>query len=86
VTADNVEYLPLWKKDATPEEFFYECAMVARKHPDWAMKILVCAYEETPDGKGFKTRLWRHKTTGILETLGLLDECKMRYILEVYGL
>lgn len=47
--ADNVEYLPLWKKDATPEERLLELAMIARKHPERFDKIVVLYVEKKPD-------------------------------------
>lgn len=31
MSSDNVDILPIWKKDSTPEEFLSELAMIARK-------------------------------------------------------
>ena len=44
--ADNVEYLPIWKKDSTPEEFLLELSLIARKHPERFKKIVI-VFEET---------------------------------------
>ena len=42
----SIDYLPLWKKNATPFERFYELALVAQKHPERFGKVAVI-YEET---------------------------------------
>lgn len=50
---DNIDYLPVWKKDATPEERFLELAMIARKYPD-RFRAFVVIYQESlrPDDCG----------------------------------
>src|SRR4030066_331864 len=43
---DNVDYLAVWKKNASAEDRFLEMAMIARKHPERFGKIAI-VYEET---------------------------------------
>lgn len=43
---DNVDYLDVWKKNASAEDRFLEMAMIARKHPERFGKIAI-VYEET---------------------------------------
>lgn len=70
--SDNVEYLPLWKKDATPEERLLELAMVARKHPERFSKIVVLYVEELPN----KHTVLRHASLNVTshEMAGIMAE------------
>lgn len=67
--SDNVDYLPRWKKDSTPEEFLLELSHIARKHPERFKKILIF-YEEEMDGGRSITR-FHSKDANLLECLGL---------------
>lgn len=52
----KIDFLPIWKKNATREERLFELAAIARKNPE-RFKRFVILYEETmPNGN---TRL-RH--------------------------
>ena len=50
VDTSNVEYLPIWKAEATAEERLLELAMIARKHPERFAKLMV-VYSEALRGK-----------------------------------
>lgn len=69
---DNVEYLPIWKKDATPEERFLELAMMARKHPERFNKVAIVYQEELPSKRTVCRRASNNCSTtefiGILQT------------------
>ena len=43
---DNLSILPVWKRDSSAEEFFGECSLLARKHPERFGKAAL-VYEET---------------------------------------
>lgn len=69
---DTVDYLPIWKKDATPEERFLEIAMIARKHPERFRQYLVIYQESvTVDGKEGLAFNTRYVSYG-LDTMGAL--------------
>lgn len=72
MSADNVEYLPLWKKDATPEERLLELAMIARKHPERFAKIVVLYVEERPNNHTLLRHVTLNSTT--YEMLGIMAE------------
>ena len=65
----NLIYLPLWKKDATPEERLLEIAMIARKHPERFSKFIV-VYQENNDKSSQERYVTYHTNT--TEALGLL--------------
>lgn len=67
---ENVAYLPLWKKGATPEERLMEVAAIARNHPERFSKLAVIYIEDT--GKSDVTRYACNGVT-TLELLGLLE-------------
>lgn len=46
----TIDYLPIWKKNATAAERFDELAMIARKHPERFNKIAVVYEEILPNG------------------------------------
>ena len=50
MSEDNISYLPVWKKDSTPEEFLQEVALIARKYPDRFTRIGIAFYETLPNG------------------------------------
>ena len=47
----SIDYLPIWKKNATSAERFYELALVAQKHPERFGKIAVIYEEDREDGR-----------------------------------
>lgn len=71
--ADNVEYLPIWKNEATAEERFQELAMIARKHPERFKRVVVVYEEDMPLQKGetYPRTLTRYVTSGVSCTLAL---------------
>jgi hypothetical protein len=71
VMADNVDYLPIWKKGSTPEEFFLEVAMVARKKPMQFDKVVVVYQELLPNGNAKANYYCRNVST--TEAIGLLE-------------
>lgn len=70
MSADNIDYLPIWKKGATAEERFMELALMARKHPERFERILVVHQEDIADTKTI-TRYCCHGVT-TTELIGLL--------------
>lgn len=44
----TVDYLPVWKKDATPGERLRELALIADKHPERFKKWVIVYVEECP--------------------------------------
>lgn len=80
---DNVEYLPIWKKDATPEERFLELAMIARKHPERFKRMVVLYQEELPNPGGtFPKTMTRYVTNGVntTEALGVIELGKLELL------
>lgn len=69
--ASNIEYLPVWKKDATAEERFLELAMMARKHPERFAKMAVVYVEIKPGGR-WQIRSIDTGMTTIFEEIGIL--------------
>ena len=72
----NIDYLPVWKANATPAERLRELAFIAEKHPEW-FENFVMAYNETrPDGQT-KTRYhcYNLRTT---EAIGMMEIAKIR--------
>lgn len=47
-----IDYLPIWKINATAEERFLELASVARKHPERFARTVVIFEEVLPVEKG----------------------------------
>ena len=46
----SIDILPIWKKNATSEEFLSECAAMARKWPERSGKVVVIMEETMPNG------------------------------------
>jgi len=72
--SDNVDYLPVWKKNNTAEERFLELAMIARKHPERFNRICVI-YEENKGDDTTVTDYTLHNCS-TLELLGLIEIAK----------
>ena len=69
----SIDYLPIWKKDATPFERLSEYAEIARKYPERFQQMLLVYGESTPNGD--VTRYACHGCT-TNELLGLLEQAK----------
>lgn len=70
----TIDYLPIWKKDATACERLQEVASIARKHPERFTRLLI-AYEETlEDGR----TITRYAVNGVDTTtlLGMIEQVK----------
>lgn len=73
-SADNVEYLPVWKANATAEERLLELAMMARKHPERFAKFVLVYQEATADDATVTRYAGINTTT--TELLGLLRQAE----------
>lgn len=80
MSSDNVDILPIWKKDSTPEEFLSELAMIARKKPEMFSKMVLLYEEFLPEG-GSITR-YRARGTSILELLGIIESGKHQALVQ----
>ena len=65
-----IDSLPIWKKDATAEEWFLEIAAVARKHPERFHRAAVVFDELLKNGN--KRTDYYCRNTNTNELLGLL--------------
>ena len=65
----NVTAMPVWKRDASPEERFLELAQMARENPDRFQMVIVC-WIGTHQGKQGSSN---YVTTGCdaIQALGL---------------
>lgn len=79
---DNLDYLPIWKKGATAEEFLQELAMIARKHPERFGKLVLVSEETLPSGETKVAYFTRQVST--TEVLGLLELGKMEILRYTY--
>lgn len=77
---DNVSYLPRWKENSTAEEFFQECAHIARKHPEWCEHVAVVAQEN--DGTQWQHRIWR-RNVKVLDAIAMMEIGKLVLIEEM---
>lgn len=75
----EISYLPLWKKDSTPEEWCMELAMIARKHPERFQRAIISYVEDTEDGTILRMAI-RNATTH--EALGIMSEAAHKLITE----
>jgi hypothetical protein len=80
---DNVDYLPIWKANATAEERFMELAMMARKHPERFNKMVVI-YQEDVNKDGWIARYQGSANLTTNEILGLLEIAKFEVLKHVY--
>lgn len=71
VDTSNVEYLPVWKAEATAEERLLELAMIARKHPERFAKMAVVYVEVKPNGR-WEIRSIDAGMSTIFEEIGIL--------------
>ena len=68
---DNIDYLPIWKKDSTPYEFLQELSMIARKHPERFAKVVILYEETLPNGNTLLHSNYKNVNTN--ELIGLLN-------------
>lgn len=80
---DNVDYLPIWKKNATAEEKLMELAIMARKNPECFTQLMVIYQEENEHG--FKTRYACDSQSSSIEMLGLIELGKAQLLRNIYG-
>lgn len=82
--AGNVDYLPIWKKGSTAEEWLLELAMMARVHPDWFAKAVVVYESEITKNNTSRTR-YQCRATTTTELLGLLELGKEEVHIQTRG-
>ncbi len=79
----SVDYLPVWKRNATAEERFQELAQIAAKHPERFGKICV-VYEETlKNGCTVIRQVSNGANTN--ELIGILELAKLKVVEETLG-
>lgn len=79
----KIDFLPVWKKDATPAERFSEMEAIARKYPERFGKIAI-VYEETlPSGLTRIRQISNGCTTN--ELIGILELGKLQVIEDTRG-
>ena len=66
----SVDYLPIWKRNATTGERLRELALIADKHPDRFRKWVIVYCED--NDKCFKTRYIQGEETRTSDCLGVL--------------
>ena len=76
----SVDYLPVWKKGATPFERLSELAEIARKHPERFSKFVICYKEVLPSG----TYIYRQLQYGceLDEQIGMFEIGKVEALKE----
>lgn len=79
MTNDNIDYLPVWKANATPEERLQELAQVARKYPEQFEKFVLVFQEVNKEEDTALERLHIFNMTSI-EVLGMLEMGKYRLL------
>lgn len=72
----SIDYLPIWKKDSTAEEWLMELAAIARKNPERFEKAVIVMQELLPNGN-IKPRVYS-RGVKLTELLGLLELGKNR--------
>jgi hypothetical protein len=70
VTA-SIDYLPVWKKNATTGERLRELALIADKHPDWFAKWVLVYCED--NDKRFKVRYMQGEETRTSDCFAVLQ-------------
>lgn len=68
--SSNVDYLPIWKKNATAGERLRELAMIADKHPEQFEKWVLVYCED--NSQRLKTRWMNGESTRTLDCIGVL--------------
>lgn len=80
---DNITPMPLWKKNATPEERMLEVAHMAREHPERFSKIALIYQEDINGGASSVVRYACYGVT-TTELIGLI-ECGKIEVMKVCG-
>jgi hypothetical protein len=75
---DNVDYLPIWKKDATAAERLDELAMIARKHPERFERFALVYIEKLNDQGRIQVRSFEYGCN-VPESVGLYELAKLHY-------
>lgn len=70
--SDNVLILPVWKKGASAEEWFYDMAMLARKHPERFTRMVLIYEEMSADKASSMCGYYPHGVT-TAELFGLIE-------------
>ena len=80
---DNVQYLPIWKQNATAEERLSELAMIARQQPERFAKLVVVYVEEAPENR----TVTRYITSGCdtIQALGILELGRYHLLQHTHG-
>jgi hypothetical protein len=68
----NILILPVWKTDASAEEWLYELALLARKHPDRFSRMVLIYEEMSPDRQASRTNYYSHGLN-TSELVGLIE-------------
>lgn len=80
----NLDYLPIWKKGATPEERFLELAVMARVRPERFKRVFVAYQEdvEQPAGDISPRICTRYASNGMntTECLGVIELAKLEIL------
>lgn len=66
----TIDYLPIWKKNATPGERLRELALIADKHPERFQKWVIVYCEDNE--RCFKTRWMNGEETRTSDCLAVL--------------
>jgi hypothetical protein len=80
----NVVILPVWKKGASVEEWFYDLAMLARTHPERFQRVVLIYEEKLPDDGSTRCDYYSHGLT-TTEMMGLIEIGKFRVWNEATG-
>lgn len=77
MSAENILILPVWKKGASAEEWFYDMAMLARTHPDRFSRMVIIYEEMSKDGESSRNDYYCHGVN-TTELMGLIEIGKQR--------
>ncbi len=69
----SIDFLPVWKKDATPCERLQEIAEIARKYPERFQSMVIVYQEEEKDASRTRYTSFNCDTT---LALGILEQAK----------
>lgn len=71
----QVDYLPIFKRNATAAERLYELAMIAEKYPERFQKWILVYCEDNDER--FRTRYMQGEQTRTSDCLAILSACAM---------
>lgn len=75
--AANVLILPVWKKGASSEEWFYDLAVLARKYPERFTRMVLIYEEVSADGEATRSNYYCHGVN-TTELFGLIEIGKQK--------